>query len=170
MRNATQAKSSDQDLADKLRERLLGRVCVVGVGNRWRGDDGVGPSVIDARDGEAPGVWIDAGVAPENHLERIARPDPDTVLIVDAVDFGGSPGECRLIEPAALDNVVISTHAGSLSMISDYLRARCSARVDVIGIQPERIDPREGLSESVARSAEKLAGMLSDLMSQARTP
>ena len=75
-----------QDLATSLSELLAGRVCIVGVGNRLRGDDGAGPRLIDARHPDASGVWLDAGVVPENYLEIIARANPDTVLIVDVVE------------------------------------------------------------------------------------
>ena len=144
---------------------LVGRVCIVGVGNRQRGDDGAGPRLIDQRRPECPGVWIDAGVAPENFLGPIARTNPDTVLIVDAVNFRGAPGEYRLLETSEMDMVVLSTHAGSLSRLGEYLAARAGARIHALGIQPERIDVREGLSQPVARSVRELAAMLSDLLS-----
>ena len=70
----------------------------MGVGNRQRGDDGAGPRLIDARNPAARGVWLDAGAAPENYLETIAGTNPDTILFVDAVAFGGISGECRLID------------------------------------------------------------------------
>ncbi len=143
---------------------LVGRVCIVGVGNRGRGDDGAGPRVIDARRGGTRGVWIDAGMAPENYLEPIARSSPDTVLIVDAVAFGGIPGECRLMNVEVMDTVALSTHAGSLAMLGEYLSARTRARIQVLGIQPESIDAREGLSHSVGESVREVAAMLSDLL------
>ncbi len=157
-----------QDLATSLSELLAGRVCIVGVGNRLRGDDGAGPRLIDARHPDASGVWLDAGVVPENYLEIIARANPDTVLIVDVVDFGGVPGECQLIDPSAIDTVAVSTHAGSLSMLSDYLTARTNARIQVIAIQPEKMDAREGLSQPVEKSVLELAALLSNALTSAK--
>lgn len=145
-----------------LRGLLTGRVCVVGVGNRQRGDDGAGPRLIDVRDRSTRGIWLDAGVAPENFLEPIVRTNPDTVLFVDAVAFGGVPGECRLIDATAIDTAVVSTHAGSLSMLRDYLTARTNARIQVIAIQPETIHAQEGLSQPVEESVRELAALLSN--------
>ena len=158
---------STANIRDALREGLIGRVCIVGVGNRQRGDDGAGPSVIDARRGGTRGDWVDAGMAPENFLEPIARANPDTILIVDAVDFGGFPGDCRMMDAAAMDMVVLSTHAGSLGILGEYLRVRTGAKIHVIGIQPERIDTREGLSHHVEASVRDLTAMLSDLLDPA---
>lgn len=164
LREGFEVKLPTANIRVALENLLGGRVCIVGVGNRGRGDDGAGPCVIDRRRPETSGVWIDAGVAPENFLEPIARTNPDTVLIVDAVNFGGIPGECRLMEASAMDVVVISTHAGSLSILGDYLSARTDAQLWVLGIQPKRIDLREALSDPVARSVRELAAMLSDLL------
>lgn len=159
-------KRTDRDLELKalLGSLLGGQVCIVGVGNRHRGDDGAGPRVIDARSLESRGVWLDAGVTPENFLEPIVRSKPDTVLIVDAVAFGGFPGECRLLDPTAMDTVVLSTHAGSLCMLRDYLVARTGARIKVLAIQPVRIDSGECLSQPVENSVLEWAAVLSDLL------
>ena len=163
MKTAGTMKPLDKDLVTSLRDLLTGRVCIVGVGNRQRGDDGAGPRLIDAANQTSRGItWLDAGVAPENFVEPIVRTNPDTVLIVDAVAFGGVPGECRLIDATAIDTAAVSTHAGSLSMLSDYLTARTNARVRVIAIQPERVDAREGLSQPVEEFVRALAALLSD--------
>lgn len=152
----------------ELASLLAGRVCIVGVGNRWRGDDGAGPRVIDARRRGTRGVWIDAGVVPENFLEPIARTGPDRVLIVDAVAFGGVLGQWRLMDVTDTDAIVLSTHAGSLAMLSEYLSVRTSASVHLLGIQPESIDARVGLSQSVEKSVRELAMTLSDLLASDR--
>ena len=143
---------------------LVGRVCIVGVGNRQRGDDGAGPRLVDERKSESQGVWLDAGAAPENFLEPIVRTRPDSVLIVDAVDFGGFAGEYRLLEPADVDSVSVSTHTGSLRLLSEYLTNRSGARVLILAIQPERIGPGECLSRAVEESVVELANLLADLL------
>ena len=150
----------------ELRSLLTGQVCVVGIGNRLRGDDGAGPCVIDGRRPESSGCWIDAGVTPENFLEPIARTDPDTVLMIDAVNFGSFPGACRLIETGATNMLSLSTHAGSLSVLGQYLSARIRARLIVLAIQPQSIQLREGLSKPVANSVREIAAMLSDLLTR----
>jgi hydrogenase maturation protease len=81
-----------------------------------------------------------------------------------AVAFGGVPGECHLMDVTTMDTVVLSTHAGSLKMLGEYLSARTGARLRVMAIQPERIDARQGLSHPVERSVRELSAMLSDLL------
>ena len=165
MKPTTNTNLLDPSIRIELQTLLVGRICVVGVGNRYRSDDAAGPRVIDLCRSEKSGVWIDAGVAPENFLERIARTNPDVVLIVDAVDFGGTPGECQIMDINIMEMVVISTHSLSLRMLGDYLAIRTDARVSVLAIQPEVIDMGEGLSDPVARSVHAMSVLLSDLLS-----
>jgi len=90
--------------------------------------------------------------------------NPNNVLIVDAVAFSGFPGECRLLQAAALDAPALSTHAGSLATLSEYLAARTGARTWVLAIQPGRIDAHDGLSPPVERSVRALSAMLSGIL------
>ena len=82
----------------------------------------------------------------------MARSNPDTVLIVDAVDFDGPPGEARLLEPTSITAGGLSTHASSLQMVADYLKARAGARSLLLAIQPADVSPGEGLTEPVSRT------------------
>ncbi len=154
----------DPDLRNLLNDLIAGRVCIVGVGNRQRGDDGAGPRVIDLRAPAAQGVWLDAGIVPENFLEPIARTNPQVVLIVDAVAHGAVPGSMCLLDPSAVDTAAVSTHAGSLHLLSEYLTARTAARVKLLAIQPARLDDGEGLSRPVQESVHQLAALLSELL------
>jgi Ni,Fe-hydrogenase maturation factor len=61
--------------------------------------------------------------------------------------------------------LVLSTHAGSLSILGEYLSARTGADLEVLGIQPKSIDVGDALSDPVARSVHELAATLSDLLS-----
>jgi hydrogenase maturation protease len=69
----------------------VGRRIVVGVGNRDRGDDGVGPAVADlvAVEGRDIATWIVEG--DPSTLAARWRPD-DRVVVVDAVVTGSPPG------------------------------------------------------------------------------
>ncbi|NND96844.1 MAG: hydrogenase maturation protease [Pirellulaceae bacterium] len=165
MRPTTETNQLGPSIEVQLSDVLEGHVCIVGIGNRHRCDDAAGPQVIDLRRSGTPGVWIDAGVAPENYLELIARAKPDTVLLVDAVDFGGSPGDCRITDINALETAAISTHAGSLRLLGEYLSIRNGVRPWVLAIQPQRIEMGEGLSEPVASTVGRIAVLLSDLLS-----
>jgi Ni,Fe-hydrogenase maturation factor len=41
--------------------------------------------------------------------------------MIDATDFGGTPGQIRLLYPGKIAYSGISTHAGSLRMLAEYL-------------------------------------------------
>ncbi len=153
---------------DRLAGHLVGRVCVVGIGNRLAGDDGAGSAVAEQLAGRVAGCVIDAGIAPENHLEPVVRDAPDTVLLVDAVDFGGEPGSVRMLDARALAAGGLSTHATSLGMIHDYLSARSAARTVLVGIQPGQLRLGAALSEEVARSVEAIASRVAELMGPGR--
>ena len=144
----------------ELRAALTGRLCILGVGNRLRGDDGAGCALVDRVSGQIDAVCLDGGSTPENILEKVVRAEPDTVLIVDAARLGAQPGAARLIDPSALAGGSFSTHAVSLEMACDYVRNRCGARVTVLGIQPGNTAFRSGLSPAVADTVESLGAAL----------
>jgi hydrogenase 3 maturation protease len=143
-----------------LTDELKGKVCVVGIGNRLKGDDAAGPELIDRIAGHSRFYCIDAGVAPENYLEKIVGIKPDTILLVDAMDFGGSAGSIKLFSADQVTGGGLSSHALSLRMTCDYLQQRISARIFVLGIQPAQVKMNEPLSEAVRVAVEKLADEL----------
>jgi len=141
---------------------MKGRVVVLGVGNRFRRDDGVGSLLAEQLEGQTNVHVIDAGAVPENYLEMVARSRPDTILILDAVDFGGAPGDLRILEPELVGPSGVSTHALSLQITADFLRARTQAHLVVLAIQPADIGLGTELSETTDRTMDKLGEVASD--------
>lgn len=126
-------------------------VMVVGVGNQWRGDDGVGCRVAHLL--QEQGVRaVDAGTVPENFLGVIERANPERVLLVDACDFGAIAGEFRIFAAEELDRLDFkgfSTHTLPLNMLARLITETCGARVWLLGVQPGRVASGEGLSAPV---------------------
>ena len=146
---------------DDLTAFIKGRVCILGFGNRlWR-DDGVGSCIAEALQNCPNLDSIDAGFVPENHLEIVARKNPDTILMIDAADFGGQPGEVRLLHPGDVAVAGISTHAGSPQMLGKYLEARTGARVALLAIQPKDTSEGTELSPEVSATLTELVEKLS---------
>jgi len=150
----------DSSISRELSRLVEGRVCVLGVGNRQRRDDGCGSLIAEYLAEQTAMMAIDAGVVPENYLEKIARLEPDTVLIVDAVDFGGAPGEFRILEPEQVKHAGLSTHALSLRMAADFLFARTKASVAFVSIQPADLGDGVGLSAEVAHAVHSIQSLL----------
>lgn len=145
-------RAPEASLSHHVRRLLIGRVCILGVGNRYRRDDGAGSLVAEQLEGRTVALSIDAGEVPENYLEKVARSRPDTILIIDAVDFGGAPGELRVLEPEALASSRLSTHGLSLRMTAEFLRERTQARFAVLAIQPTDIALGTELSAEVSQA------------------
>ncbi len=83
-------------MIEQLRERLQGkRTLILGIGNSMRGDDGVGPALIERLQGKVSATLIDGGEVPENYLGPIEAAGPEAVLIVDAADLKAAAGMWR---------------------------------------------------------------------------
>lgn len=153
---ATVDSTVESGVPDSLRRVLSGSVCILGVGNRHRRDDGIGSLIAKRLAGRLSAQAIDAGTVPENYLEKVARSRPDAVLFVDAVDFGGDPGEWRVLDPGALALGGLSSHALSLRMAAEYLSARTQAHVALLAVQPADVGAGTELSGKVSQTMEFL--------------
>jgi hydrogenase 3 maturation protease len=130
-----------------LLEILVGKVVFAGVGNALLGDDSVGPYIAENVGG------IDTGTVPENYIGKIAKMNPDHVVLFDALDFGGKAGEMRIIRADDSTGLMLSTHALPLSKFASML---APAKVFLVGIQPKGIALGEGMSEEVKNSAQHI--------------
>jgi hydrogenase maturation protease len=155
-------------LKDQLTEFIKGRVCLLGIGNRYWHDDGVGSLIAEAMESCQGLDVVDAGFIPENHLETVACKNPGSILMVDATDFGAEPGQARLLYPDNVTYSGISTHAGSLRMLAKYLYARTQAPIALLAIQPADTSAGEGLSPVVSNTLEGLVETLKAICSSSR--
>jgi len=131
--------------------RLLGKgAFIVGVGNALKGDDAFGPEVIRRINYQKK---LDAGTVPENFLSKLERDGPKAILLIDAVDFGGRPGEIRLFAAEEAENPNISTHTLSLRHFAHFFGG-CEVRL--LGVQPETNEFGAGLSASMAKAVEEV--------------
>ncbi len=129
-----------------------GPVVIIGVGNRLRGDDGVGPQLLDELAGLDSVHRFDVGSTPENFILPVARLGPRRILVVDACDFGGRPGEFRLFDRGQVQGLaygLLSTHTLPLSLTVEMLALETKARVWLLGVQPAGIEFNTGLSAPV---------------------
>jgi hydrogenase maturation protease len=136
-------------------------VIVLGLGNILLSDDGVGVHVarrLAMNPGAPSGLRaLDGGTLGFRLTEALAR--SDSVLIVDAALLGEPPGAMHLLESDELHRHVcrggrLSAHeAGLVDLLTmARLEGWAPAHLALLGIQPERIDWGDTLSENVARS------------------
>ena len=106
----------------KFVDCLSSNAVFIGVGNELSGDDGFGPRLIERVKPALSERAIDGGLAPENWTGPIIKLAPDTLIIADAVAFGGKAGEIRLLKPEDLESGFPSTHGPGLSSFIEYMR------------------------------------------------
>jgi hydrogenase 3 maturation protease len=105
---------------------------------------------------------VDCGTTPENHTATLRKNPPRVLLVVDAVDMGLSPGECRKFSLRELDSVIESSHSIPLSIL--LANFADSVAILALGIQPSTLRLGAPLSEPVEKAAHHLA----DLIAQGR--
>ena len=134
----------------ELKNLLHGNVVILGVGNELRGDDGVGVYIAKKLKGKNV---INAGVAPENFVGKIKKMKPDRVVIFDALDFGGKPGEVKVVDARKTEGLKISTHSLPLSFFCGLFG---KTEIYVVGIQPRNREFGGRIDREVKRSADDL--------------
>ncbi len=132
----------------------------VTVGNDLRGDDGAGP-YLARKLKDTPGVnLIDAGGAPENMIESAVSRNPDKIIVIDAADFGATPGEVRLIESEAIPASTLSTHTIPLNLITAIISHDTGAAIVFIGIQAGDVSFGKPLSSAVREAADRVSEVI----------
>ena len=75
------------------------RVAIVGIGSPIRGDDAVGLYVLDLLKDMKLGdtLLLRTETVPESYTGKLRDFNPTHVILVDAANFRGEPGEVRVI-------------------------------------------------------------------------
>jgi len=136
-------------LAGHLAELLTDRSVIICVGNDICGDDGAGPAVAEAIAAKVPWKVFDVRSVPENFLMKIIDAAPDTVLIVDALDFDAAAGAVELFASDAITGQGPSTHGPAPIAFLDLLNMMHPCRRVVLGIQPVTGDFGEQMCDEV---------------------
>ena len=157
-------KLTDMNIKSELKNILKGRVTIVGVGNIMRGDDGFGPFLSECIKGKISANVIDAGLAPENHIKAIRESKPDTILIIDAADFGGDIGDVKLLEKSDIPLYGLSTHNTSLALFLSFLESDTKAKVYMLAIQPVRNEINTPLSDIIEKRCSEVESILEELL------
>jgi hydrogenase 3 maturation protease len=143
------------------------RVALVGIGSELRGDDAAGVAVIQRlRPLFAPRddlQLLDAGPVPESFTGPLRRYAPDLVVLVDAGDFGGQPGEVCLIDWHAAEGFSASTHSLPLSVFAGYLELELNCQVVLLAIQPAQIEFGQGMTGEVEAGVEEVVAGLREV-------
>lgn len=139
---------------------------VIGVGNRDRGDDAVGPIVCDliaATGLRGVGTLVFEGSVLD--LPMHWGPD-DRVVIVDAAAPAGHPGRVTDVDALAhrlLAPSTASTHAVDVGAAVELARAlgRMPAELSIVGIEGASFGFGDALQPRVLRAARQIVAQIS---------
>jgi hydrogenase 3 maturation protease len=144
------------------------RVVIVGVGNPIRGDDAVGPRIIELLESKPINnvLLLNTESVPEAFTGKVEQFNPTHVLLVDAANFRGMPGETKLITGEQIGGQAISTHSLPLNIFISYIEKSLGISVILLGIQPMSINLGETMSEPVKKVAKIVADTLHRILSK----
>jgi hydrogenase 3 maturation protease len=153
-----------------LSSALAGRVAVLGIGNRLRGDDGAGSELASALQGADVGWVFDGEEVPETMVGAIAAAAPDTVLLVDAVELQAAPGSVALLEPDQTASYLPTTHRVPAGLLMEIIERVTAARCLLLGVQPGAIGLGQPMTPPVRAAVEELAELLAGVLAPGATP
>lgn len=160
------SKDVPPDLISSIKERLKGKVAIVGLGNILRGDDGLGPKLIEVlKQKKVNASLFDCGTAPENYIFPILATSCDTVILIDAADLGIQAGGIRIFDLGEITNVSFSTHNPSPRLFTDLLKTgKENLNIFVVSVQPKFTTLGQGLSMDVLKGLDILSDALSEIL------
>jgi hydrogenase 3 maturation protease len=151
----------------RLFEQLEGlgnsRTVILGIGSTLKGDDAVGPLACEGLAGKVCAEVIDAGAVPENYIQPIIRKNPQTLLIIDAMDFGAAAGTINVFRPDQLGSAAISTHTLSPRLFVDMIRRDIEVDVYFVGVQPGQTELGRALSPPVEQALQQVIQTLAEV-------
>ena len=150
------AMSIDEQVFEELKVLGGGGSIVVGIGNILKGDDAAGVLVCQQLEGKTCAKLMDTGTVPENYIQPIIRKSPESLVVIDAIDFGAAAGTIKVFRPEQLSSIVISTHTLSPRLFVDMICQDIKVAVYFVGIQPGHTQLGEPMSEAVAEAVERL--------------
>ena len=137
---------------------------VIGIGNGWRRDDGVGPAVAALLAGRPK---LRTAVLPGEGTELIAAwTGCERVVVVDAMRSGAAAGTIRHFDAVAAPLPVGAfprlSHAFGLAEAIEMARilGRLPRRLEIYGIEAADLGDGAGLSAEVERAAHQVAAAI----------
>jgi hydrogenase maturation protease len=134
------------------------RITVLGVGNLLLTDEGVGVHAVRAlaerHSEDMPEVeFLDGGTLGLNLLSFVE--DTPSLLLLDAVDFGQTPGTVSTLEGDSIQRfagIKLSEHQVTLQEVLGLaqIRGRLPGRIMLIGMQPAILATGDSLSPTAS--------------------
>lgn len=128
-------RGSEKRVQEPLKEFLKGweKVCVIGIGNELRGEDGIGCKLarkLEKLKSEKIKI-INAETVPENFV-NVAEGGYSHIILIDSMYTGEYEVKC--LKDLEYTPTITSTHKLPLKLFVDYLKKNCNARIMLVGI------------------------------------
>jgi len=143
-----------------------GKTVIIGVGNLYQSDDGVGLLVAQKLRGQVPSDVQVLEESGEGVALLEAWRGADVAFVVDAVRSGGSPGDIHFIEvrdePLPVEMSRYSSHARGVTQAIEMARAHngLPPRLVLYGIEGGNFEAGMALSPEVAKAANQVVASL----------
>ena len=131
---------------------------LMGLGNMWRGDDGVG-CLIAQNFKSDDWLVLDCGTVPENFTSIVRKTRPKYLVIVDAAEMNLKPGQFRVIPTERIDQFYMTTHTIPLSYLISYLD-KWVEKIILIGVQPKKVGNFNRISKELEDSTKRIIRIL----------
>ncbi|MEO0072724.1 MAG: hydrogenase 3 maturation endopeptidase HyCI [candidate division WOR-3 bacterium] len=137
-------------------------VIILGIGNRLRGDDGVGSIIAEELKKYERENFIvyDCETTPENYIEKVISGNPRWIIFIDACNFNAPAGTFKIFEETEISQItskVISTHTLPITVLIALIkRSLPKARISLIGVQPKRLNFCNKLSNELNKTKAKI--------------
>jgi hydrogenase maturation protease len=145
------------------------KTLIAGIGNILKGDDGLGPFIIKRLseiDLDEDIDIIDFGNRVYDLLLKIR--EYNRVIIIDALDMGGRPGEIYVVEPYIedLEERNINPHTIDIRLLTNIVNklGKKPEEIFIVGCQPKDINFKIGLSETVEKSIDEIINIIKKLI------
>ena len=142
------------------------RTLVIGIGNVFRCDDGVGLIVAQrVREKVSPAVKV-LEASGEGAALMEAWKDTDSVILIDAVHSGAKPGTIHRLDahtqPIPSKYFHYSTHAFSVAEAMELARAldQLPPRLVIYGIEGKTFEAGEKLSPEVGQAVDRVVKLI----------
>ncbi|WP_429034663.1 HyaD/HybD family hydrogenase maturation endopeptidase [Aeromonas media] len=150
---------------------------ILGVGNLLLSDEAVGVRIVEGLGREyrfAPGIeLLDGGTAGMELLEAMAS--RDHIILADAVRSGNPPGTVVTLQDEEVPTLFgrkISPHQLGLADVLSalHMTGESPKRLTLIGVEPESLEPRIGLTPVVTAAMGEATDRILTLLAAVGAP
>lgn len=147
------------------------RICIMGVGNKKRGDDAIGflttiMIMAQLKRYHKNLIFINSGEVPENFTGEIRKFQPTLTIIIDACISGNKPGTIYIVDPGKIQENDFSTHRMPLSMLVKFLETTIPTKVIILGIEPKNLNFKDDISPEVKKAIDKLVASMVKVLNE----